>query len=204
MGSRWSNQRRKLPDVCRSDSQAVTDQLGGNRVKHLAQREGAGAGDINVDLLVVGGPADRQLFQRQPLLIDALGVAGVAAANDLVDEAPPGGKIVEVGGGAQQQGVAERSFEMAVRALDRTVLVRHTGLLRVGVMRIASPEMLLNINLLPHLICSFWASGGIGGYEAGEYDDAGRRPSRTRGNDSCARGERPHAPLGNQARKAAP
>src|SRR5450631_1861945 len=78
------------------------------------------------------------------------------------------------------------------------------GLLRVGVMRIASPEMLLNINLLPHLICSFWASGGIGGYEAGEHDDTGRRPSRTRGNDSCARGERPHAPLGNQARKAAP
>src|SRR5450631_1959012 len=70
--------------------------------------------------------------------------------------------------------------------------------------RIASPEMLLNINLLPHLICSFWASGGIGGYEAGEHDDTGRRPSRTRGNDSCARGERPHAPLGNQARKAAP
>lgn len=39
--------------------------------------------------------------------------------------------------------------------------------------RIASPEMLLNINLLPHLICSFWASGGIGGYEAGEHDDTG-------------------------------
>jgi len=27
--------------------------------------------------------------------------------------------------------------------------------------RIASPEMLLNINLLPHLICSFWAFGNI-------------------------------------------
>ena len=40
-------------------------------------------------------------------------------------------------------------------------------------LRIASPEMLLNINLLPHLICSFWASGSIGGYEAGEHDDTG-------------------------------
>jgi hypothetical protein len=38
-------------------------------------------------------------------------------------------------------------------------------------LRIASPEMLPNINLLPHLICSFWASGGKGGYEAGEHDD---------------------------------
>ena len=40
--------------------------------------------------------------------------------------------------------------------------------------RIASSEMLLNINLLPHLICSFRASGGIGGHEAGEHDDTGR------------------------------
>ena len=43
----------------------------------------------------------------------------------------------------------------------------------VAALRIASPEMLLNINLLPHLICSFWASGSIGGYEAGEHDDTG-------------------------------
>src|SRR5208282_6607429 len=40
------------------------------------------------------------------------------------DEVPPRGKIVEVAGGAQQQGVGQRSLEMAVGALDRTVLVR--------------------------------------------------------------------------------
>src|ERR1019366_1657876 len=49
-----------------------------------------------------------------------------------------------------------------------------TAATSVPIARIASPEMLLNINLLPHLICSFWASGGIGGYEAGEHDDTGR------------------------------
>jgi hypothetical protein len=38
--------------------------------------------------------------------------------------------------------------------------------------RIASLEMLLNINLLPHLICSFGFLGGKGGYEAGEHGDA--------------------------------
>jgi len=51
---------------------------------------------------------------------------------------------------------------------------RRTVILIVAGSALASPEMLLNINLLPHLICSFWASGGIGGYEAGEHDDTGR------------------------------
>jgi hypothetical protein len=50
---------------------------------------------------------------------------------------------------------------------------RFKAILFVAAFRIASPEMLLNINLLPHLICSFWASGSIGGYEAGEHDDTG-------------------------------
>jgi hypothetical protein len=116
------------PVVIKPHAQPVTDQPGGNRVKHLAQREGAGCRDIDVDLLIVGGLADRQLPQRYPLLVDALGVARVAAANDLVDEAPPCRKIVEVARGAQQQGVGERSFEMAMRAFDRAILVRHAGI----------------------------------------------------------------------------
>ena len=101
----------------------MADQSRGNRVEHLAQREGAGAGDVDVDLLVVGGLADRQLVQRHSLLINALGVAEVAAADDVVDEAPPCGEIVKVSRGAQQQGVGERSLEMAVGAFDRAVLV---------------------------------------------------------------------------------
>ena len=121
------NGRRALeafqPIVIETDPQPMADQSRGNRVEHLAQREGAGAGDIDVDLLVVGGLADRQLVQRHPLLVDALGVAEVAAADDVVDEAPPCGEIVEVSRGAQQQGVGERSLEMAVGALDRAVLV---------------------------------------------------------------------------------
>src|SRR5665213_3185467 len=96
-----------------------------DRVKHLAQGEGAGCRDVDVDLLIVGGLADRQFLQRHPLLIDALGIARVAAANNLVDEAPPCRKIVEVARGTQQQGIFQRSFEMAMRAFDRAVLVRH-------------------------------------------------------------------------------
>ena len=77
------------PIVVKMHPQPLADQSRGNRVEHLAQDEGAGAGDVDMDLLVVGGLAERQLFQRHSLLVDALGVAGVAAADDLVDEAPP-------------------------------------------------------------------------------------------------------------------
>ena len=116
------------PVVIKTHAQPVTDQAGWDRVKHLAQCEGAGCRDVDVDLLIVGGLADRQFLQRHPLLIDALGIARVAAANDLVDEAPPCRKIVEVARGAQQQGVCQRSFEVAMRAFDRTILVRHAGI----------------------------------------------------------------------------
>ena len=90
------------PVVIKTHAQPVTDQSGGNRVKHLAQREGAGCRDVDVDLLIIGGLPDRQFHQRHPLLIDALGIARVAPANDLVDEAPPRRKIVEVPRSTQQ------------------------------------------------------------------------------------------------------
>jgi hypothetical protein len=41
--------------------------------------------------------ADRQFLQRDSFLIDALGIARVAAANDLVDEAPPCRKKRDLG-----------------------------------------------------------------------------------------------------------
>src|SRR5215207_4302798 len=104
------------PVVIKTHAQSVTDQTGWDRVKYLAQREGAGCCDVDIDLLIIGGLADRQFLQRHPLLIDALGIARVAAANDLIDKTPPGWKIVEVARGTQQQGICQRSFEMAMRA----------------------------------------------------------------------------------------
>src|SRR5277367_5115884 len=121
------NRRRALEAfesiVVKMHPQPLADQSRGNRVKHLAQDEGAGTGDVDMDLLVVGGLAERQLFQRESLLLDALGVAGVAAADDLVDEAPPCRQRLEVARGSQQEGVIELTLEMAVGTLDRTVLV---------------------------------------------------------------------------------
>ena len=102
------NRRRALeafePIVVEMHAQPLADQPRGDRIEHLAQGEGAGAGDVDVDLLVVGGPANRQVLQRRALLVDALGVAGVAAPDDLVDEAAPLRQVLEVARGAQQAG----------------------------------------------------------------------------------------------------
>src|SRR5664279_4546325 len=38
--------------VIKTHAQSVTDQAGGDRIKHLAQREGAGCRDVDVDLLI--------------------------------------------------------------------------------------------------------------------------------------------------------
>src|SRR6202020_2723006 len=65
------------PIVMEMHPQPLADQPGGNRIEHLAQDEGAGTGDVDMDLLVVGGLAERQLFQRESLLLDAVGAAGV-------------------------------------------------------------------------------------------------------------------------------
>jgi ABC-type sugar transport system ATPase subunit len=45
------------PIVIKMHPQPLADQSRGNRVEHFAQREGAGAGDVDADLLVVGGRA---------------------------------------------------------------------------------------------------------------------------------------------------
>lgn len=66
--------------------------------------------------------------------VDARGIATILGGDGLIDEALISGKVVEVGTGAQQQGVTDRGFRMTVSALDRTVLVAASRLLRVRVM----------------------------------------------------------------------
>ena len=56
--------------------------------------------------------------------VDARGVTGVAPPHEFVDEAPPGGKVVEVARSAQQKLVFERPLDVTVSAFDRAVLVR--------------------------------------------------------------------------------
>jgi len=101
----------------------MPDQAGGDRIKDLAQRKAARGGDADENLLMVRRPPGRQRVQSRALLIDALGVGGVAAPDDFVDKAPPGGEIVEIARAAQQERVLDRLLEMAMGALDRAVFM---------------------------------------------------------------------------------
>jgi hypothetical protein len=59
----------------------------------------------------------------RPLALDAPPIAGVAAADDLVDESAVALKIVEGGRAAQQKRVGDGALEVPVRALDGAVLM---------------------------------------------------------------------------------
>jgi hypothetical protein len=76
----------------------------------------------------------RQALQHGALGIDPLGVAGIVAADDLVDEAAVGGKVVEVGGAAQEQRVGDCPLEMTVGPSIAPFSWAMPRLLRVGVM----------------------------------------------------------------------
>ncbi len=59
-------------------------------------------------------------------------MAGIAAPDDLVDEATPGREVVEIARAPQQQGVLDRPLEMAVGAFDRAVLMGDAGIVAGG------------------------------------------------------------------------
>ena len=61
-----------------------------------------------------------------------LAVAGVAAADQRVDEAAIVGEGVEVARAAQQQRVLDRALEMAVGDFDRAVLVGDAAIVAAG------------------------------------------------------------------------
>jgi hypothetical protein len=69
-------------------------------------------------LLVVRGAAIWQRLQSGALVVDPLGVAGIAAADDLFDETVVGGEIIEVGGAAQQPEVIEAMIERHAGDVD--------------------------------------------------------------------------------------
>ena len=56
-------------------------------------------------------------------------------SDDLIDEAAIAFQVAKVLVAAQKQGIFDRLLQMAVGTLDRPVLMRDAGLLRVGIMR---------------------------------------------------------------------
>ena len=114
------------PIVVEAHAQAMADQAGGYRIEHLLEGEPAGRGNGDDRLLIIRRPVRRQCLRRRALEIEALAVASIAPADDLVDEAAIGFERVKIARAAQQQRVLDRPLQMAVRAFDRAVLVRQT------------------------------------------------------------------------------
>jgi hypothetical protein len=137
------------PAVVEAHAQAMADQARWHAVEHLAQGEAARGGHDDDRLLVVGGAPGRQGLQRRALDGDARRRAGVVAPDHLVDEAAIGGQVGEATGAAQQQRIGDRRLEVAVRALDRAVLVREPGVVAagchavVGAQRVVAPGQVL-------------------------------------------------------------
>ena len=77
----------------------------------------------------------RQRLQGRPFEIQPLAVASIAAPDDLVDKAAISLEGVKIARSAQQQRVLDRSFQMAVWAFDRAVLMRQAPIVAVGAMR---------------------------------------------------------------------
>ncbi len=93
--------------VVEPHAQPMADQARGHRIEHFLQGEAAGRGDGDDRLLVIRRPMCGQRLQRRPLDIQALAVASIAPANDLIDEAAIGLERVEIARPAQQQRVLD-------------------------------------------------------------------------------------------------
>ena len=125
--------------------EAMADQARGHGVEHLAQDEAAARGHQHGGLVEVGGAPGRRRAELGPLELNRLAPAGVAAPEQLGEEAAVGVEIGEVARAAQEERLVERPLEMAVVALDRPVLVRDAPVVAarrhavVGTQRLVAP-----------------------------------------------------------------
>src|SRR4051795_9811539 len=107
-------------------TQLMPDEPRWRRVEDALQTEAAARRDANDLLLVIGRPSFGERNEHRTFQLDALAIVGVVAANDLVDEAAIAIQVIEVSAATQEQRVLQPLLEMAVRTLDRAILVRDT------------------------------------------------------------------------------
>src|SRR6267143_2938737 len=177
------HQRRRAEEafeavVVEPYAKPVADQARRHRIEHLLEDEPAGRGDGDDGLLVIRRPAYRQRLQGRALEIEPLAVASIAAPDDLVDKAAIGLEVVEVTRSAQQQRVLDRLFEMAVRAFDRPVLVRHAAIVAGRLHAVMRAQRLVAARLiLPRVVIEI-AEGGGQAVAAMLQRGAAERPQR--------------------------
>src|SRR5260370_33107694 len=178
------HQRRRAeeafePVVIEPHAKSVADQARRHRIEHLLEDEPARRGDGDDCRLVIRRPARRQRLQGRALEIEPLGVARVAPPDDLVDEATISIQGVEIARTAQQQRVLDRLLEMAVRAFDRTVLVRYAPIVAGRLHVVMGAQHLVAARLIPPRVAAEVAAGGRYAVAAILRGSAAERPPRT-------------------------
>ena len=131
------------PIVVETHPEPMADQARGHGVEHLAQGEAASGCDACGDFLVIGGAAAGKRLQFGAFALDAFGIAGVHAADDLVDEAAIERQVVEIARAPQQQRILDRPFEMAVRSFDGTVLMGDAAIVAGGPHAVMGAKLLV-------------------------------------------------------------
>src|SRR5271156_4404181 len=156
----------------------MADQPRRRGVENTAQNEAAARSDRDDLLFVIGGAARRRRGKPAPFQLDPLAVVAIAPTDDLVDEAAIGIEIVEVPAAAQQQRVFERLLEMAMRALDRAVLVREAGVVAGWRHAVMAAERLVALRQILLRVGIEIAEGGRQAIAAMLLGNAAERPQR--------------------------
>ena len=99
-------------------------------------------------------------MQRRALEAEPLGQPRIAPSDDLVDKAAIGIERVEVARAAQQQGILDRLLEVAVRAFDRPVLVRHAAVVAGRLHAVMRAQRLIAAGLILPRVVGEIAEGG--------------------------------------------
>jgi hypothetical protein len=95
-----------------------------------------------------------------PLGLDEAAAGGIGAADDGINEGAPGGEVGEVTMAAQQQRLAECVLEVAVRRVDRAVLVGDAGVVAGRAHVVVGAERLVAACLILGGVAAEVAEGG--------------------------------------------
>jgi hypothetical protein len=84
---------------------------------------------MDEDLLEICRAVCRQCSQAGAFDGDGFGAVRIMAAENIIDEAPVGRKVLELPAAAQQQCILNGLLEMTVRTLDRTILMGNASVI---------------------------------------------------------------------------
>src|SRR5438477_8952902 len=104
----------------------MADEPRWRRVEDALQTESAARCNSDDLFLVVDCPSFGKRREYRPLQFDALAIVSIVAANNFIDEAAVAVQIIEVTAATQEQRVLQPLLEVAMRTLDRAILVRDT------------------------------------------------------------------------------